>query len=380
MSFLLLLLPLACAPVLAAEARSPLALTAHYLAESWTTTSGGLRRDTRLLDMLIVGATLDTAAATSHPGGTVFVNALLHHNTAADLAGETQAVSNIDFDDGEHLFEAWYEQDLGAAGSSLKAGLYDLNSEFDHIAAAGLFLNSNFGIGVDVSQSGVNGPSVAPLSALALRGRWQATPYWQALAVVLDAVPAAPGDTHHNSITLSTREGALLAGEIVYGPAPERRLGIGAWRYTRAVPRLAGPGTAPSQGVFLHAEQPLRTRPQATWTGFLRLGRAAAAVHPVQYGLEGGLVRTGRIWRDDDQLGLAVSCARNGAPWRADLAADGIASERAETFIELTWQTRPRPWLALQPDLQYFVNPGTAPARRNAFFAGLRLRLEWERP
>lgn len=374
----LLLLPL---PALADDAPPPLALHATYMGEDWHNLQGGLSRGSRYVDMLVLAASADTGAAFGHPGGTAYASVFIHHNSAADLAGETQTVSNIDFDDGEQLFEAWYEQALGAAGSSLKLGLYDLNSEFDHIDVAGLFINSNFGIGVDFSQSGVNGPSIAPLSALALRGIWQATPDWQLLGAVLDAVPGEAGASNrHNRVELEPGEGALLVAEVVRAPEGGARIGAGAWHYSERFDSLLPPG-APvpeySQGLFAHAEAPLGA---AGWTGFARIGYAAPEVNPVQYGIEAGLVRDGRLWHDGDLLGLAVSSALNGRPWRDAQAAAGTPLEKAETFVELTWHTRLAPWLVLQPDLQYFINPGTDPARRNALMAGLRVKLELGHP
>lgn len=369
-------------PALAAEPPAPLSLGATYIGEDWHNTRGGLARGSRYVDMLVLTAGADTGAAFGHPGGTIFTSVFIHHNSAADLAGETQTVSNIDFDDGQQVFEAWYEQALGDAGSSLKLGLYDLNSEFDHIDAAGLFINSNFGIGVDFSQSGVNGPSVAPLSALALRGIWQPHPEWQLLGAVLDAVPGeAGGSNRHNRIELDAREGALLVAEVVHAREGGARLGAGAWHYSKRFGHLLPAGTAArSQGAYAHAETPLGAGGAHAWTGFARVGYATPEVNPVQYGAEAGVVMAGPLWHADDQLGLAVATARNGRPWRDAQALAGAATDSAETFVELTWQTRLAPWLSLQPDLQYFINPGADPARRNALLAGLRIRLEYSWP
>lgn len=381
---LALLLATQSLPALAEDAPPPLALNATYIGEDWHNTRGGLQRGSRYIDMLILAATLDTAATVGHPGGTFFANVFIHHNSAADLVGELQTQSNIDFDDGEQVFEAWYEQALGTAGSSLRLGLYDLNAEFDHIDAGGLFINSNFGIGVDFSQSGVNGPSIAPLSALALRGAWQARPDWQVLGALVDAVPGEAGASNrHNRIGIDAREGALLVAEVVHAPEGGARIGVGGWHYTQRFDSLL-PAGAPvpeySQGLYAHAEKGIGARGGRDWTGFARLGYAAPEVNAVQYGLEAGVVVAGPLWHADDQLGLAVSTARNGRHWRDAQAAAGAPVALAETIIELTWQTRLAPWLALQPDLQYFFNPGTDPARPDALFAGLRLRLDYGWP
>jgi porin len=63
-------------------------------------------------------------------------------------------VSNIDASDAWKIYEAWLKQSLFQDRLPVLAGLYDLNSEFDVIESAGLFLNSSHGIGADYSQTG----------------------------------------------------------------------------------------------------------------------------------------------------------------------------------------------------------------------------------
>ena len=55
------------------------------------------------------------------------------------------------------------------SGVSLLGGIYDLNSEFDRLQAAGLFLNSSFGVTPEIAQSGETGPSIFPRTAAGLR-------------------------------------------------------------------------------------------------------------------------------------------------------------------------------------------------------------------
>lgn len=64
------------------------------------------------------------------------------------------------------LYEAWLETGLGERGS-LRAGLYDLTSEFDVLETANLFIHSAHGIGSDIGLSGLNGPSIFPVTSRA---------------------------------------------------------------------------------------------------------------------------------------------------------------------------------------------------------------------
>ena len=53
------------------------------------------------------------------------------------------------------------------------------------------------------------------------------------------------------------------------------------------------------------------------------------------------------------------------------------ALKRREIAIELTYRAEITEYLAIQPDLQYVINPGLVPGRDDAFVAGLRLELSW---
>ena len=63
----------------------------------------------------------------------------------------------------------------------------------------------------------------------------------------------------------------------------------------------------------------------------------------------------------------------NGGPFRRMRHAVGAPVDSHEIAIELTYRVQLTPALALQPDIQYIVNPGTEPALRNALAVGLRI-------
>ena len=49
--------------------------------------------------------------------------------------------------------------------------------------------------------------------------------------------------------------------------------------------------------------------------------------------------------------------------------------EHTETAIEFTYRAEICPWLILQPDVQYIINPSMDPSLKNALQIGVR--LEW---
>ena len=72
-----------------------------------------------------------------------------------------------------------------------------------------------------------------------------------------------------------------------------------------------------------------------------------------------GLAYTGLFpGRDGDQLGLAMAVAVNGDTFKDAQRDAGKTVKDHEINIELTYHAEILPWLALQPDIQYIINPG----------------------
>ena len=105
--------------------------------------------------------------------------------------------------------------------------------------------------------------------------------------------------------------------------------------------------------------------------GWVRVGAASEAVNPIGLYLGGGFT----FGDERRKLGFGLSHARLGNP---AIAASAGRADRAETAFEATAEFRLSDNLAVQPDLQYIVNPGWEPSRRDAVVAGLRLKFDLE--
>jgi porin len=385
-----------------------------YTGELFSILSGGLRRKSVYLDNVDLTLTLDTESLLGWQGASFFFYGLGNQGgNPSDHVGDAQVVSNIQTVDTWKLYEAWVQQNLFDNRLSLLAGLYDVSSEFDVIETAQLFLHSSFGTGPDFSQSGKNGPSIFPTTSLGLRVAIQPTHAFYLRAAVLDGVPGDPRDPHGTQIKLAAEDGFLVTTEIAYladagEPAEamvssERsrtghlRIGrgqqvpysgkyaLGGWVYTTKLDDLGAVDRAgkPVQrrgthGLYGLAEQML-FREKADHTQglalFARLGVAATRVNQFGFYTGGGLVDTGLIaQRDEDQLGFGVAAAHNGGRVGRLRRRAGHPVERAEVAVELTYRAQITPWLTVQPDAQYVINPSTEPTIANAF--GLALRFE----
>jgi porin len=108
----------------------------------------------------------------------------------------------------------------------------------------------------------------------------------------------------------------------------------------------------------------------------MSVGVADARVNAVSSYVGAGLTYTGLLsGRAEDQLGIAVATARFGQEFLSAQRAEGNAWHTSEVNLELTYRFPVTPWLTLQPDLQYVVNPGGNSALDDALVIGLRFEL-----
>lgn len=356
-----------------------------YTGEVWRQASGGIERGTRYLDNLDLTLDVDGERAFGLPGLQLFGYALYNNGNVLcdELVGSAQCVSNIESIQALRLYEAW-AQWKSQHEFSLKAGLYDLNSEFDSIESAALFISPSHGIGPDFSQTGLNGPSIFPVTSLGLRAM-QTLGAWTVQAAVLDAVPGDPGHPKRTAVQLSSDEGALLIGEVNYRFESGARVGSGYWRYTAkfddaiAVDEQGEPlQRSGNDGAYLIIESPAffaRER-QGGINVFARAGTADRRFNAVETYFGAGAVystaaRNGR----ERALGVALAIAELGTPYRAALASGEVASDAREYNWEATYRMTVNDWLTLQSDVQYTHNPGMDPERRSSWSVGLRFEI-----
>jgi porin len=365
------------------DGNSPLSLEAAYTGEVWRNFSGGARQDGTYLDNIDVIATLDAEQAWGWTGTTLLVSGL-HNNrpTLSDrIVGDIQTVSNIDTEGATRLYEAWVERAFETG--AIKLGLIDLNSELDVNETGALFINSSHGIGPDFSQVGENGPSIFPITGLGTVMRWDASDRLQIRLAAFEGTVGDPTHPRRTTVDLETDEGALLVGELTVHPSDESRAVVGVWRHTGRSTDFSDDELLhrnESLGVYALTEGKLLTRGESALSGFLRVGVADADVHQISRYMGAGLVWSGPMLAGperEEQLGLALATITNGSPFLRAQAAQGAAHDRHETAVELTYRVQALSWLALQPDLQYIINPGTDPGLDNAWVVGLRFEFSW---
>lgn len=370
-------------------------IEAAYTADVFSIVHGGLRHGQVYLDNIDLMLTLDGQSLFGWTGFTAYVHALDNNGgSPSGYAGDAQVLSNIDAPDAATIFEAWCQQEFLAGRLSLRLGLYDVNSEFDVLDSAQLFLNSSHGIGPGFSQAGENGPSIFPVTSVGLRINYNFGPSTYIRGVILDGVPGDPDRPHGPHIIFHRQDGVLCIAETgrLLGrnhdiDTEDGKIAVGAWYFSAATNHntlnekdLNLIHGRENMGVYVIAEKALfhesHHRDQGLWA-FLRFDMANERLNRFDHYLGGGLVYQGLIpERPDDILGVAVARAHNGYYFTRMQQQVGSCPDPAETALELTWQLQLRPGISVTPDLQVIIHPNTDPSVANALVIGMRFNLE----
>jgi porin len=341
-------------------------------ADLYRVMQGGIDRGTETPGNVDFVFTLDTGAAEWWDNGKVLVYFL--NNSGGDptaRTGDLQAATNIEAPNTFKLYEASYEHAFADGRIAVLTGLHDMNADFYALEHAGLFLNSSFGIGPDLSQVS---PSIFPTTALGARVRVALTDDVYLLNAVYDGVPGDPANEQGTHVQLNAGDGkfhiaeAGIAGDDDY----YYKVAAGLWYHSAEFEDFGAMPQDENHGFYLLAERDLWRSSSGAGVGvFAQVGFADGARNQVENYVGAGVTWTGPVrGRVEDVAGIGVAHARNSGEFRAL----NPALEAGETVVEFSYQFVLGPALSIQPDLQFIVDPGTDPALRNTVVANIRVQ------
>ncbi len=384
--------------------------------------SGGVKRGATLQGVTTASVQVDTGKAFHLQGGTFNVSALQIHGRSLSpyYLDDLQAANGNEADDATRLWELWYDQSFDNSMADIKIGQQSIDNEFLSSQYSALFVNTMAGWPLVPSVDLYAGGPAYPLSSLGGRVRYKPADNETILAGAFDDNPPghdfdddAQGDDAGGT-KFNVNTGALFIAEFQYvtnqpavgqvvqsnvTPAPSGTYKIGFWYDTAGFPdqeygtdglSLADPASngvpAKHRGnysVYAVVDQTI-WQPNATQSVSV-FGRVMGAPlgdeNLISYSFNGGvsvaapvLARANDVAGIDFGIGKVSSRAAgldrdtgyyNGAPYPV---------RGTEELVELTYQAQATPWLVVQPDFQYVVNPGAgiaSPANPNT-----RLRNE----
>lgn len=312
-----------------------------YTGDTYYNMSGGLKTGGGFMGMASIAVEFDAGAAGLWDGGTFRAAGMSIHGKSLteNYLGDIQVASNIDA--GEHtcLHELWFRQQAGPVTVTL--GLQDLNSEFMVSGGGGEFVNSSFGT-PSVIALGVPVP-IFPLTGLGVTAKWDISVRWSVQGALFDGLQTDFERNPHNiRWTLGRGDGMLAMGEIHL----DGRYKFGAYYHS----------TDDNYGFHLSADQPLGER----------VGLFGQAVFSPKNKNENncyiglGANFAGVFSRRRDSAGVAIAHA-------------GLhrALHKHETAIELYYKYNFSDNIALQPDIQYILNPSGGEERLTDALAGI---------
>lgn len=334
-----------------------------YKGEFSSVLNGGIKQQSSYLENLDVRLNFDLAKLAGLQGGSVFLYGLGNRgatdaNSPTANVGDIQGTSNIQTATSQFiLYEAWYQQMFFEQKMSLLVGLHDLNSEFYSSDSAALFFNSNFGIGKEMSQTAVNGPSIFPVTSLAVRLKAEPSENFYIQTAIFNAQAGDPNSPQAIHIRGFGDDGMLSVTEmgLIDVITTHSKFAVGLWSYDRTFEAINDPTLqVTSKGSYGVVDIELSKNLHS----FLKYGRASTASNNVGASLAAG-VQWQNLFSEawQDRLGIGFTQVSFGKEYLAAQQAGGINTADTETALELSYRFEILPGVALQPDFQYVITP-----------------------
>jgi len=358
-------------------------LYAQYTAGFWSNVHGGFDTGTRYEGFARWGVDADLGPLLGWEGGRVHLGMISYHGgqPSTELVGAFSStfLSGWEAEVFARFYEIFFEQQWLDGQLLVRGGQLTADDDFFISEYAASLVNATFGyLGIArLRQIGPFYPIASPGVYVAAKpgAGW----FGRVGAYVSDVGEDESGNL---GFDWGFSQGGFFMGEVGTERRPFGRPGrylVGIAGTTSSVVDFSTASTAGGQyGIYGLIDQALlmsaRGRPKLG--SFLRFElvpeKDMALVH---WYVDGGLeLRSPLPRRVDDALSFGVAYVRFGRDYLAFQEKQGENGSAYQLSFDLAYRARVTPWLTLQPDLQYFVEPHLS--RRNAFAIGLRAVID----
>lgn len=388
-------------------------------SEVWGNLTGGLHQGAVYDGLTTIGLTFDLEKL-GWQGASAYVSAVQIHGRgpSANLVGNVQLVSGLEATRDTKLYDAWFEQNLPRLKLNIRIGQEGANDELMITQYGALFLNSSFGFpalpAVDLPSGGPNFPLATPF----VRLRYQAADQLSLTVAVYNGDPAPPGSgdpqlRDRGGVAFRLNDHMLAFGELAYSFKPASQLSgtykLGALVSSAHFPdqvfdtmgvRLASPQSngiarphSTGYAIYGIVDQMIwKNNVSGAGIGLFLLAMGASGTYNISnLFIEGGLNWMSPFaGRSNDIFGVGVAylgispAARRFSRDVVFYNGSGAPFEGNETVVEVTYLYQVAPWVTLQPDVQYVINPGAGiptaasqPRLHDAFVTGLRATINF---
>jgi porin len=355
--------------------------------------AGGIKTGGTMQGRVTGTLSLDTQKAFGWPGGTLYFSTLQTHGQSLSpyyLDNLQQANS----DEGPNqtvLFEAWFDRLFASTNMDLKIGQISIDGDFIVNPSTGLFLNTMASWPAVISYDTYDGGPVTPFAAPGVRLQYQEDGR-SYLAGVFNDNPTGSSsadmmqDHDQSGVRFNLNTGALFLAEFQQAVTMPGGLAgvykLGFWYDTAKFPdqrlgtdrlSLADPASNGSPLQRRGNESVYAVMDQTVWqAGAARHVNVFATVMGspgpqslLSFSGTGGVTLIDPLpGRDNDSAGVDFGVTRVSdaaqafARDTARFSGLPVPARSFEYLVEVTYLAQMTPWLSLQPDLQYVVNPG----------------------
>ncbi len=350
----------------------------YYKVDGFYNTNGGLSKGDKFLDRAAFVADLDGKKMLKIPGLTSHIAYYTNSGGNPDeLVGSVQGTDAMSTRQGvqkARFYEAFLQQNLLCDKVSILFGLRDINNEFFYAPSTDIFIHEIDDIDRDPTISSSLYTSIAPFSSTL---RLKVTPnkdYYVQAAVLdrrtkKDNYPGVAGFNH------------LIVAEAGLTPtynSHKNKFALGYWHYKDRFPVYGNSAVRKQyQGFYLLADSQIYKENDSSDQGlssFVKIKFGDRDVGVFDHTINAGLLYKGLVPnRDASTLALAIIKSHFAKKYRKATLTSARQFNSSETTYELTYSDNLLPWLTVQPDLQYVVNPASGNALKNATVVGLRL-------
>ncbi len=368
----------------------------NYIGEMFGTASGGFENRTYYDGRLEVAVSADLEKMLGWRGLSFFANGYQIHGESitGESLGALMPVSFIEATAATRLFELWFEQRLLDDKLSIRFGQLAADSEFILSDGGGAFINGTWGWPSITAAALPNGGPAYPLATPGVRVAFTPNDQLTLMAAVFNGDPAGtcaesddPQVCNDHGLNFRVSDPVLLMFEGGYryslGGLPGT-VKLGGWHQEGEVEHLLNPAIVSDStyGLYAILDQVIYKFSEDRNISFF--GRVIGAPEDrsfVDIYWEAGLTATGLIAsRPGDVLGIGFAYTRISD----DAAAAQIAADPDqevlydyEALLEVSYMAEIVPGFTIQPDFQYFWNPGGSAAAEDAAVFGVRTTINY---
>lgn len=368
-------------------AKDGIAIGASYTGEGFHNW-GGIKDGSAYDGVLTMTADVNMAKLAGWKGGCVHASAFeIHGNsiTAEDI-GSLMPVSNLEATPAARLFELWFEQHLFNDKLAVKVGQISADTEFIISQGGTHFLNSTWGWPSIAAADMPQGGPAYPLATPGLRVAYNPTDNLGFLVGVFNGSPAGPhcqGDPqlcNNDGLDFRLDTPPLLIAEANYKYNQDKLGGeikVGGWnqfgsshdqRFDTGGQLIAVTGNVgriidDDYGIYGIIDQMLWRAPGGKdakgLSYFGRIMGAPSDQNLIDFYADTGLTYDNIPGRPDDVI--AIGFAYTGISNRVsgfDRDSGFSVIQNHEAVMELCYTYQVAPGWTLQPDFQYFWQPG----------------------